>query len=53
LPPLALTLDCPTGRWSMAVGRTKWAVAGGNKTLSHGGLTLLETFVPFITLSKP
>jgi hypothetical protein len=51
LPPLALTLDCPTGRWSMAVGRTKWAVAGGNKTLSHGGLTLLETFVPFITLS--
>jgi hypothetical protein len=52
LPPLALTVDCPTGRWSMAVGRTKWAVAGGNKTLSHGGLTLLETFVPFLTLSK-
>jgi hypothetical protein len=26
LPPLALTLDCPTGRWSMALGRTKWAV---------------------------
>ena len=52
LPPLALTLDCPTGRWSMAVGRTKWAVAGGNKTLSHGGLTLLETIVPFLTLSK-
>lgn len=52
LPPLALTLDCPTGRWSMALGRTKWAVAGGNKTLSHGGLTLLETFVPFLTLSK-
>jgi hypothetical protein len=52
LPPLALTLDCPTGRWSMALGRTKWAVAGGNKTLSHGGLTLLETFVPFLTFSK-
>jgi hypothetical protein len=52
LPPLAITLDCPTGRWSMALGRTKWAVAGGNKTLSHGGLTLLETFVPFLTLSK-
>lgn len=52
LPPLALTLDCPTGRWSMALGRTKWAVAGGNKTLSHGGLTLLETFVPVLTLSK-
>lgn len=52
LPPLALTLDCPSGRWSMALGRTKWAVAGGNKTLSHGGLTLLETFVPVITLFK-
>jgi hypothetical protein len=52
LPPLALTLNCPTGLWSMAVGRTKWAVAGGNKTLSHGGLTLLEAFVPFLTLSK-
>lgn len=52
LPPLALTLDCPTGRWSMTLGRTKWAVAGGNKTLSHGGLTLLETFVPFLTLTQ-
>ena len=52
LPPLAITLDGPTGRWSMALGRTKWAVAGGNKTLSHGGLILLDTFVPFLTLSK-
>jgi hypothetical protein len=52
LPPLAVTLDCPTGRWSMTLGRTKWAVAGGNKTLSHGGLTLLETFVPFVTLNQ-
>ena len=52
LPPLALTLDCPTGRYSMALGRTKWAVQGGNRTLSHGGLTLLETFVPFVRLTK-
>lgn len=52
LPPLALTLDCPTGRFSMALGRTKWAVSGGNRTLSHGGLTLLETLVPFIRLTK-
>ena len=47
LPPLALTLDCPSGRYSMALGRTKWAVQGGNRTLSHGGLTLFETMVPF------
>jgi hypothetical protein len=52
LPPLALTLDCPTGRFSMALGRTKWAVQGGNRTLSHGGLTLMETLVPFVRLNK-
>lgn len=52
LPPLALTLDCPTGRYSLALGRTKWAVQGGNRTLSHGGLSLFETFVPYIRLNK-
>ncbi len=52
LPPLALTLDCPTGRYSLALGRSKWAVQGGNRTLSHGGLSLFETFVPFIRLHK-
>lgn len=52
LPPLALTLDCPTGRYSLALGRTKWAVQGGNRTLSHGGLSLFETFVPFLRLNK-
>lgn len=52
LPPLALTLDCPTGRYSMSLGRTKWSVPGGHKTLSHGGLTLFETIVPFMRLTK-
>jgi hypothetical protein len=52
LPPLALALDCPTGHYNLAMGRTKWAVQGGNRTLSHGGLSLFETFVPFIRLSK-
>lgn len=52
LPPLALTINCPTGRYSMALGRTKWAVQGGNRTLSHGGLTLFETFVPYLRLTK-
>lgn len=52
LPPLALTINCPTGRYSLALGRTKWAVQGGNRTLSHGGLSLFETFVPFIRLHK-
>lgn len=52
LPPLALTLDCLTGRYSLALGRTKWAVQGGNRTLSHGGLSLFETFVPYIRLNK-
>ena len=51
LPPLALTLDCPTGRYSLALGRTKWAVQGGNRTLSHGGLSLFETFVPYLRLN--
>jgi hypothetical protein len=52
LPPLALGMDCPTGQHILALGRTKWAVQGGNRTLSHGGLSLFETFVPYLRLNK-
>lgn len=51
LPPLALTLNEPNASYTAAVlGRRKWQVPGGFPTLSHGGLTLLEAFVPWVEI---
>jgi len=49
-PPLALALEGRQGRVRMPVGRRKWPVPGGNASLGHGGLTLLEVLSPFIEL---
>ena len=35
-----------------ALGRRGWRVQSGRKNLSHGGLSVLETAVPFIELTK-
>ena len=51
LPPLAQTLTGPQGEFTAVLGRRKWQVPGGFPTLSHGGLTLLETFVPWLVLN--
>lgn len=51
LPPLDLRLKTRHGDHRLALGRKKWKVAGGHPTLSHGGLSLLETLVPFLELS--
>lgn len=50
LPPLALTLNTGDEPFTAVLGRRKWQVPGGFPTLSHGGLTLMETFVPWIEL---
>ena len=52
LPPLTAVLPTATGSFTFVTGRRKWQVAGGFPSLSHGGLTLMETFVPFVELSK-
>ena len=38
--------------YSLALGRRKWKCQGGYPTLTHGGLSLLETLSPFIELEK-
>lgn len=52
IPPVALRLDGRNGSPVMVLGRRKWKSPGGYPTLTHGGLTLLEVFSPFIELIK-
>ncbi|MDB6140354.1 MAG: hypothetical protein JWO94_3426 [Verrucomicrobiaceae bacterium] len=51
LPPLTTTVTTASGLVTFVLGRQKWQVPGGFPALSHGGLTLMETFVPWIELS--
>ncbi|MCS7016991.1 MAG: hypothetical protein NZM42_12840 [Gemmatales bacterium] len=53
VPPVALRINSPHGAHLMALGRWKWRTQGGNPTLTHGGLSLLEVLSPWIELSKP
>ena len=52
VPPMDLRLTTDHGSHRYVLGRRKWKSAGGYPTLHHGGLSLLEVFVPFIELSK-
>jgi hypothetical protein len=52
VPPIDLRLATSHGSHRYVLGRRKWKSAGGYPTLHHGGLSLLEVFVPFIELSK-
>lgn len=52
VPPIDLQLATRHGEHRYALGRRKWKSSGGYPTLHHGGLSLLEVFVPFIELSK-
>ena len=51
LPPMTLTLETSSGPFTFVTGRRKWHVGGGFPTLSHGGLTLMDVFVPWLELS--
>ncbi len=51
LPPLTSVIQTANGPITFVTGRRKWQVPGGFPALSHGGLTLMETFVPWIELS--
>lgn len=51
LPPLTATLATASGSVTFVTGRQKWQVPGGFPALSHGGLTLMETFVPWVEIS--
>lgn len=52
VPPIDLQLSTSHGSHQYVLGRRKWKSSGGYPTLHHGGLSLLEVFVPFIELSK-
>lgn len=52
VPPIDLRLATSHGTHRYVLGRRKWKSAGGYPTLHHGGLSLLEVFVPFIELSR-
>ncbi|QDS97681.1 hypothetical protein [Adhaeretor mobilis] len=52
MPPIDLELETEHGKHRFALGRRKWKVSGEkNRLLAHGGLSLLEVFVPFFELS--
>lgn len=52
LPPIDIHMRTARGAYRFALGRRSWRVQSGRKNLSHGGLSVLETAVPFIELSK-
>jgi hypothetical protein len=52
VPPINLALTSAHGPHQYVLGRSKWKSASGYPTLQHGGLSLLELFVPFLELSK-
>ena len=52
LPPVDIPLATARGSYRFALGRRGWRVQAGRKNLSHGGLSVLETAVPFIELAR-
>lgn len=52
MPPVERTLTTAHGTHRYVLGRRKWKSPSGYPTLQHGGLSLLEVFVPFIELSR-
>lgn len=51
VPPIDLRLTTTHGTHDYVLGRRKWKSPAGYPTLHHGGLSLLEVFVPFIELT--
>jgi hypothetical protein len=52
IPPIDLELATAHGAHRFVLGRHKWKSGGGYPTLHHGGLSLLEVFVPFLEISR-
>jgi hypothetical protein len=52
VPPIDMAIKSDHGTNQYVLGRRKWKSAAGYPTLQHGGLSLLEVFVPFIELSR-
>ncbi|SDG75056.1 hypothetical protein SAMN04487975_101378 [Planococcus glaciei] len=52
IPPIEIQMENSQGLFSYVLGRRRWKNSGGYPTLAHGGLSLMETMVPFIEITK-
>jgi hypothetical protein len=52
VPPIAIELNTAHGPHRFCIGRWKWKSGGGYPTVAHGGLSLLEVFVPWVEISS-
>jgi hypothetical protein len=52
IPPMMLRFENNHGIHRLALGRWKWKSQGGYPTLTHGGMSLLETLVPWVELTR-
>ena len=52
VPPIAIELETAHGPHRFCNGRWKWKSGGGYPTVAHGGLSLLEVFVPWVEISS-
>lgn len=50
VPPIDLAVTSVHGPYQYVLGRRKWKSPSGYPTLQHGGLSLMEVFVPFFEL---
>ena len=52
VPPIDLAITSVHGPYQYVLGRRKWKGQSGYPTLQHGGLSLLEMFVPFLEIRE-
>ena len=52
IPPIDWPLITSHGPYRLILGRRKWKCQGGYPLLQHGGLSLLEMFVPFLEIGR-
>jgi hypothetical protein len=52
VPPIDLAITSVHGPYQFVLGRRKWKSPSGYPTLQHGGLSLMEIFVPFLEIRK-
>jgi len=52
VPPTDICIQSVHGSYRYVLGRRKWKSSGGYPTLTHGGLSLMETIVPYIEVQR-
>lgn len=52
VPPIDMAITSVHGPYQYVLGRRKWKGQSGYPTLQHGGLSLMEMFVPFLEIRE-